>query len=100
VVELWWSSWVPAVAPYAILLRLFIAGAMSADEFEVVFLRLYKSDATDWSPELFEVLDGLFADVDDYCADPSLRESVGGTDEEALRVRCEVAVDKLRELAG
>lgn len=99
-VELWWSSWVPAVAPYAILLRLFVAGAMSADEFEVVFLRLYKSDATDWPPELFDVLDRLFADVDDYCADPALRGTVGGIGEDALRVRCEVAVAKLRELAG
>lgn len=73
---------------------------MSADEFEVVFLRLYKSDATDWPPELFEVLDGLFADVDDYCADPTLREAVGGIDEEVLRAQCEVAFVKLRELAG
>jgi hypothetical protein len=97
---LWWSSWVPAVAPYAILLRLFAAGAMSADEFEVVFLRLYKEDSTDWSPELFEVLDGLFADVDDYCSDPRLRQSVGGLDAEDLRAKCEVALADLRDLAG
>jgi hypothetical protein len=97
---LWWSSWVPAVAPYAVLLRLFADGAMSADEFEVVFLRLYKADSTDWSPELFRVLDGLFADVDDYCSDPRLRQSVGGLDEEALRAKCTLALADLRNLAG
>ena len=42
----------------------------------------------------------VLSDVDDYCADPALRESAGGIDEDALRVRCEVAVAKLRELAG
>lgn len=97
---MWWSSWVPAVAPYAILLRLFADGAMSADEFEVVFLRLYLQDATNWSPELFGVLDGLFADVDDYCPDPTLRQSVGGLDEKALRARCELALAELGVLAG
>lgn len=96
---MWWSSWVPAVAPYAILLRLFAAGAMSADEFEVVFLRLYKDDATDWPPELFCVLDGLFADVDDYCSDPKLRLSVGGLDEEALRAKCDLALAELGDIA-
>ena len=98
--ELWWSSWVPAVAPYAVLLHLFADGAMSADEFEVVFLRLYKADSTDWSSDLFRVLDGLFADVDDYCSDPGLRQSVGGLDEEALRAKCASALAELKDLAG
>jgi hypothetical protein len=100
VAEPWWSSWIPAVAPYAILLRLFVTEAMSAGEFEAVFLKLYKSDPTQWPPELFAVLDRLFADVDDYCSDPVLRASVGGLDEEALRSRCEAALAQLGELAG
>ena len=97
---MWWSSWVPAVAPYAVLLRLFADGAMSADEFEVVFLRLYKADSTDWSPDLFRVLDRLFADVDDYCSDPRLRRSVGGLDEKALRAKSKLALAELRDQAG
>jgi Bacterial self-protective colicin-like immunity len=100
VAELWWSSWVPAVAPYAVLLRLFADGSISADEFEVVFLRLYKADSTDWSPDLFKVLDELFADVDDYCADPKLRQNVGGLDQEALRAKCKLALAELEDLAG
>ena len=99
-VELWWSSWVPSLAPYAILLSELVRGAISADEFEVVFLRLYKLDPTEWSPEVFDVLESLFAGVDDYCADATLREKVGGLDADALRRHCALALEQLRELGG
>ena len=49
------------------LLRLFLDGAINASELEVVFLRLFKDDTTDWPPDIFDVLDSFFADVDDYC---------------------------------
>lgn len=97
---MWWDSWIPTVAPYAVLLELFERGAMSADEFELVFLRLYKVDPTAWPPDLFDVLEGVFADVDEYCADPLLRERVGGLDGHGLRSRCGLAFERLRELAG
>ena len=88
--ESWWSSRVAAVVPYAVLLRLLIDGRVSGEEFEVVFLPLYKKDATSWSPKIFDVLDGFFADVDDFCADPALRAEVGGMDEVELRRRAEI----------
>ena len=97
---MWWSSWVAAVAPYAVLLELFNREAMSADEFELVFLKLYEVDPTDWPPDLFEILEGVFADVDEFCADPLLRERVGGLDAHALRRRCGAAFERLSELAG
>jgi hypothetical protein len=100
VAELWWSSWVAPVVPYAVLLRLLIDGRLAGEEFEVVFLPLYKKDATSWSPEIFDVLDGFFADVDDFCADPVLRAEVGGMDEAELRCRAEIAYQRLAELAG
>jgi len=100
VTEPWWSSWVAAVAPYAVLLRLFIDGRVNAEEFEVVFLPLYKNDATSWPPEIFDVLDGLFAAVDDFCADAVLRAEVSGMDEAELRRRAEIAYQRLAELAG
>lgn len=98
--EPWWSSWVAAVVPYAVLLRLLIDGRVTGEEFEVVFLPLYKKDATSWSPEIFDLLDGFFADVDDFCADPVLRAEVGGMDEAELRRRAEIAYQRLAELAG
>jgi Bacterial self-protective colicin-like immunity len=100
VAEHWWSSWVAAVAPYAVLLRLLIDGRVGGEEFEVVFLPLYKRDTTEWPPEIFDVLDSFFADVDDFCADPALRAEVGGIDEPELRQRAAAALERLSALAG
>lgn len=98
--EIWWSSWAPAVVPYAFLLRQLIDGRVSGDEFEVVFLPLYKRDATAWPPEIFDVLDGFFADVDGFCADAALRSEVGGIDESELRSRAAATFERLAELAS
>jgi Bacterial self-protective colicin-like immunity len=100
VAEPWWSSWVGPVAPYAVLLRLFADRSVTADEFEVVFLRLYKLDPTAWPPDLFEVLDSFFADVDAYCSDEELRAEVGGIDADGLRERASRTLSRLREIAG
>ncbi|ORB86579.1 hypothetical protein B1987_25575 [Mycobacterium kansasii] len=45
----------------------------------------------------FKVLDRLFADVDDYTADPELRETAGGLDDEQLRTCAREAYRKLYE---
>lgn len=73
VASTWWDSWAAALQPYAILLRLFIDGVVEAPEFEVLFLRLYKNDPTNWPSNLFNILDTFFADVDEYCADAAPR---------------------------
>jgi len=39
----------------------------------------------------------LFADVDDYTADPELRETAGGLDDEQLRTCAREAYRKLYE---
>ncbi len=98
--DTWWSSWVPAVAPYAVLLRLFVEGSIGADELEILFLRLYKVDPTDWPSELFDVLDRFFADVDAYCGDDRLREEVHGLDAAGLRRRARDTFEELARLAG
>lgn len=96
----WWDSWTKEVVPYAVLLRLFIDRACTADEFEVVFLRLYLDDGTDWPDDIFDILDGLFASVDDYCGDDALRAEVGGMDGEGLRLQAAKALDALRAIAS
>jgi hypothetical protein len=83
-----------------VLLRLFVDGTVSANEFEVVFLRLFKDDPTEWPPDVYEVLDSFFADVDAYCGDEDLRSKVGGLDEDALRQRASHTFDRLRAIAG
>lgn len=97
---MWWSSWVGVVVPYAVLLRSFLDRNLTPDEFEIIFLRLYKLDPTEWPPDLFEILDTLFADVDAYCADDGLRADVGGLDADQLRDRAAIAFSRLKELAG
>jgi hypothetical protein len=100
VADRWWDPWVSALQPYAVLLRLFVDGAITASEFEVVFLRLFKDDPTDWPPDVYDVLDSFFADVDAYCGDEELRSKVGGLDDNALRQRASDVFDRLRAIAG
>ncbi len=85
------SSWTIAVAPYLVIMRQFIAGSITGEEFETVFLPLYKRDPTRWPADIFRVLDGVFADVDDFVFDAGLRNTVGGLDENALREKVERA---------
>lgn len=96
----WWESWIPLLQPYAILLRLFVDGIVEAPEFEVLFLRLYKSDQADWPEYIFSILDALFADVDKYCADAALRAAVNGIDAGELRARAVRALADLKTMAG
>jgi Bacterial self-protective colicin-like immunity len=100
VAEPWWSGWVPSTTPYAVLLQLFVDGRLTAQELEVLYLRLYLKDDTMWPEDVFLILDGFFADVDDYAPDQKVRAEVGGLDDEALRRRAERALDRLREIAG
>jgi hypothetical protein len=73
---------------------------MRAGEFELVFLRLYKLDPTEWSREVFGILDSFFADVDEYCADEVVRAQVHGLDEETLRHRASETIEALRALTA
>lgn len=75
------------LAGYEPLIRRFVRGEMSADEFEANFLSFFKNDKNQVVSEEFEVLDGLFADVDEYVGDPRLRAAGGGLDAEELRSR-------------
>ena len=89
-----------ATAPYEVLLRLLAEDRVTAEEFEVVFLRLYLGDSTAWPEDIFNVLDALFADVDDFCPDPALRAEVGGMDGEELRRRGAEALERLSQLVA
>ena len=77
------------------IIRRFIRGDLSADEFESRVLSYFKNDKNQVVSEQFEVLDGLFADVDEYVADPRLRAASGGLDEDKLRSRAQRAYVRL-----
>ncbi len=84
-----------ALRQHRALIADFVSGAVSADQFETTYLAQYKADPTLWTQDLFDILDGLFFDVDDYVSDAELRAEAGGLDGPELRLRAEVALRQL-----
>lgn len=72
---------------YRDIIGSFVTGEISADAFEADFLARFKRDPNQVVGDEFDVLDGLFADVDDYVSDPVLRKRTGGLSGEELRAR-------------
>lgn len=85
---------------YRDLIRRFVIGEVTADEFEVAYLRLFKNDPHQVAGAEFDILDGLFGDVDDYVSDPSLRTSTGDIDGEELRARARDVYARLYDDRG
>ena len=80
---------------YRDLIRRFVIGDISADEFETDYLARFKDDPNQVIGDEFDILDELFADVDDYVSDPTPRESTGGISGEELRARARIAYARL-----
>lgn len=72
---------------------------MSADEFESLYLFMFKNDQAAYQEEVYQVLDDLFADVDAYCSDPSLRQP-NDLDEHQLLQEARKALHALEQLRG
>lgn len=85
------------LSKYIELLLSFLHNRISPLDFEHAYLNLYLNDATEWSEAEFAVLDELFGDVDAFCADPKLRDQED-LDEEQLRQKCKIALEKLKVL--
>jgi hypothetical protein len=83
------------IETYRDLIHRFIIGEISADEFETDYLIRFKDDPNQVTGDEFDILDELFADVDDYVSDPTLRESTGGISGEELRARARDAYSRL-----
>lgn len=60
------TSWERAVSRYLVLIAELVEGKLTADEVELEFEPLYKNDP--WPPELFEILDRFFGDLEAYRA--------------------------------
>ena len=80
---------------YKPIIERFVAGEISATQFEDEFLTYFKADSNQVPGGDFDVLDALFADVDEYVDDPTLRAEVGGLDENELRNRAREAFRRL-----
>jgi hypothetical protein len=101
VADLWWEQerWAVDLAQYVILMRAFLEGRLAAPEFQLLYLTLFKTDSRHRPQEIFDILDGLFADVDDYCYDDQLRRRAGGIDESQLREKVNSARERLAIVA-
>ena len=79
------------------LIRRFVIGDSSADQFETAYLARFKDDPNQVTGAVFDILDELFADVDDYVSDPALRRNAGGISGDELRARARDAYSRLVE---
>ena len=77
------------VAKYRDLIADFVGGRVSAPNFESAYLQVFKTDKDQVPSREFDVLEKLFFAIDDYIADPELREKVGGLSDGELRARAE-----------
>lgn len=80
---------------YQVLIKRFVNGAISADVFEREYTNRFKSDPNQVVGDEFDILDELFADVDEYVDDPVIRQETGGIGGDELRARAGAAYDRL-----
>jgi hypothetical protein len=87
----------PKLSAYSLLIRMVIEQRISAREFETLYLQLYQDDPTDWPIDVLDVLEDLFADLDELFGS---NEPVNpGPAASELQRRAQVAFYRLAELA-
>jgi hypothetical protein len=62
------------IKKYILLITEFVEGAISASQFEIAYLEMFKAETSHLSENVYGVLNNLFLDVDAYCEDPQLRD--------------------------
>jgi hypothetical protein len=93
-----------AADEYQILMDRFLQGEISAKAFQLAFLDKFKHETRSLDSSLFELLDGLFADVDAFCANPvtlaKLQAETPGfyLDEQSLKDRVSEVSKRLSQL--
>jgi hypothetical protein len=83
-----------AFEQYTSLLQGFLDESIDAREFESRFLKKFKNEKTVLPPDIYELLDELFADVDAFCPDPELCDD-DDLNEQQLRAKAAEALAKL-----
>lgn len=80
------QSYARYIQPYIELIENFTNNQINAQQFEKSFLELFKNDSTEFSEKEYEVLNNIFYDVEDFCADPTIRDKED-LDEQQLKIR-------------
>ncbi len=80
---------------YISIINDFLNKKISSKCFEYIYLELFLTGEGKPSSEEYEVLNGLFMDVEAFCNDPSLidEDDIG---EAELRLSCEGYLEKLK----
>jgi self-protective colicin-like immunity protein len=101
VADAWWEreKWAVDLVQYVILIRAFLEGRLTGQEFQMLYFAVFKSDSKRRPTEIFNILDGLFTEIDDYCSDDAVRQRVGGIDEQELRARTRNVEARLADVA-
>ena len=86
---------------YGLLFEQFLTGAMSAEEFQAIYLDRFKKELP-VGGGLFNLLDDLFSDVDSFTTDQQLLAEKSGfyLEEVALREKVRRAAIRLSTLKG
>ena len=84
---------------YVVLIGAFVTGHISAEQFEPIYLALFKTDPGGRPEPVFQVLDALFSDVDTYDSNAGTTD-FGWIDEAELHARAATALERLLELIG
>lgn len=77
-------STIECLEQYILLITQFIAGDITASQFEVLYLEMFKNESRELPEDIYNILNGLFSDVDAYCGDSELRDDDDLGDEELL----------------
>jgi hypothetical protein len=88
------------VREYRKLMDDFVRRVITVDEFEEQYLRVFKNDSTLRGSPIYDILNGVFLDVDAFYPDAAVRDAAG-IDESELRTRVREALAELdRAVAG
>ncbi|HYE31794.1 MAG TPA: colicin immunity domain-containing protein [Methylomirabilota bacterium] len=82
---------------YFSLIEAYIARQITATQFEKEYLAIFKADNRRLPETVFNVLNRLFSDVDDFVENPELR-SAGDLDELLLLARAKQAYQDLTKV--
>jgi hypothetical protein len=85
---------------YELLCEKYLAGAMPVEEFQTVYLDRFKNEQRSLDEALYELLEGIFGDVDSFTTDQELLAENSGfyLDELQLREKVRQASIRLVEL--
>lgn len=82
------------ISQYILLLIQFVTGKITATQFELAYLEMFKNETEAFPEDIYETLNNLFSDVDAYCGDPSLRDEED-LDDEGLMASAKRALERL-----